>query len=184
MTLLNLIVEDARTINNYKKLFQSKNYNLSKEIILDGKSDKVSADLVVVDIKNNKSFDLLENLVFRDDSFVIIISPLSQRFIRTPDSLKKANVFYITKPIDILKFEIILKDCDQQIKKSIYLKTKETILVKSVDESPLIMGVYDFNGYLLYANEPYTNTYNIDNIENTRFQDLEYDIEFADVNNH
>lgn len=181
MNLLGLVVEDESTILNYKKLFTSKNYILSNEIILSDEKYSLNDELIVIDIKSSRGFELLDNISFKDKSYVVVISPISQRFIKIPQTLKNTNLFFITKPIDIVKFEIILKDSLAQIRKSEYLKSKEKILVKSVDESPLETAIYDFDGALLYANKPYINTFKIDDVNNTSFDKLGFDIDFKDI---
>ena len=150
--------------------------------MLDSKKHKISGNLIVIDIKNNLGLEQLNKILFIENSHVIIISPILPKFIKTPNSLKSSNVFYITKPVDVLKFDTILNNCVDEIQKNIFLKSKEKILIKAIDDSPLSMGIYNTDGSLIYANNPYYEIYKIDKKNNGNFDDFKiFDVSFKDI---
>lgn len=182
MKLLSLIVQDKKNIDSYEKLLRNRGYKADEVFILGSKTNKISKELVIIDLSSKKGFELLENLFFHDESFVIIISPISKTLIKLPENLMNINVFYILKPIDIYKFDNLLENCSEKIDKSFYLKSKEQILVKTIDESPLKIAIYNLNGFLLYANNPYTTEQTIECSDGFDFKDSIYcDLEFKDV---
>jgi len=182
MNSVSLIVQDENTLNTYKKLLDSKSYKVTNEFILNDTRNKISTKLVIVDLVNKKGLDLLENIIFPKNCFIVLIFPFLPKQINIPSSLSNLELFYITKPINIKKLECILVDCVKQIKKRKYLKDKEKILIQAVDDSPLRVAVYSLDEALLYANNPYISANKIESIKNFYFSDLDNcQLEFKDV---
>jgi len=182
MKLLSLIVQDKKNIDSYEKLLKNRGYKADEVFILDSKTNKINEELVIIDLSSKKGFELLESLFFHDRSFVIIISPISKKLIKLPKNLMNINIFYILKPIDIYKFDNLLESCSEKIDKRFYLKSKEQILVKTIDESPLKMAIYNLNGFLVYGNEPYCDDQVVECYEGFDFKNSVYcDLEFKDV---
>jgi len=172
MDSLTLIAQDSTTLNIYKKFLYLKSYKIKNEIILATKKEKVSTNLVVIDLINKKGFELLNNIKFEENCFTILITPFLATLAVVPESLKQVNLFFITKPINMKKFEQILENSTNQIQKNAYLKNKGTMLIKAVDDSPLRVAVYSKKGSLVYANTPYIDSNEIEDVNNFHFSDL------------
>lgn len=177
-----LVLEDKTFTSIYNKLLKKNNFIITNEIILDNNNYKIDDDLIIIDLRSSKSFKKLQNIILKDNSFILIISPILKEFIKLPNSFNYTNVFYITKPINIPKLENILLECKEKIKKNKYLKTKENILIKTIDDSPLRIAIYNLDGNMLYANLPYILLHDIKNEDNAKFEDLKScQIEFKDI---
>lgn len=170
MIYLSLILQDQKNTELYKKLIETAEYKISNYENFE--VDELSSDICIVDINDKHGFNSLKKISFKKNSFVIVISPYMQKYIDIFTNLKSTNNFYITKPINIPKFKQILQDAKYEIQKKIYLKTKEEILIKGIDDAPLRVAMYDRDGNMLCANEPYILHNKLQNINNIHFNNL------------
>ncbi|MBF0266749.1 MAG: diguanylate cyclase, partial [Gammaproteobacteria bacterium] len=167
-----LIVQNENSLQSYKRLLTAKNYNVYDERVLNSKRHRINQDLIVIDIYDKQGLSLLENIVFKENSYVILISPFLQQMIHLPGTLGNLYVFYLCKPLDVNRLTAFLSESCEKIEKNSYLKTKEKILIKTIDDSPLRIAVYSHLGELLYANPTYLLENRIEDRENFKFENL------------
>lgn len=182
MLHIDLLVQESTTIKLYEKLFNSSEFFINNTTILNKTHHQCSSNLILIDITNTKGLQLLELISFEKNSYIIFISPFTNEFLKLPPNFNSSTKFFFTKPFKMEKFHLVLNNCKLKIEKQNYLQAKENILIKTIDDSPLRIAIYDLEGAIVYANQPYMILNEMEDFYHSHFEDLKYcTITFKDV---
>ncbi|RXJ91142.1 hypothetical protein CRV01_02370 [Arcobacter sp. CECT 8983] len=182
MNLVNLIVQNNNTKDSYKKLLKLRDYEINKMFILCEEPCTLNGKLSIIDIEDKQGVLNLSNISFKEEGVFILISPFSQKQIQVPKEFLNQKIFYLTKPIDIFKFDTILKDSSKQTNKGKYLKSIEKTIIDAVDNTSLSIAIYNNKGFLVYANTLYKKSNKIENKKIFHFDDIKNcEIDFTSI---
>jgi diguanylate cyclase (GGDEF)-like protein/PAS domain S-box-containing protein len=156
----------------YEKFLDSKDLHAEKKYTLDQLPKRMESELILIDLVSLKNIDLLESVAFKNEAHIIFISPRKYDFSVHINRTSQPTLHYITKPINIKMLETVLHESIAQIKKDHFLKSKEDILARCIDHSPIHMAVYEKSSSLLYANTPYLVANDFLNRQNIHFSDI------------
>lgn len=166
----------------YKKLTQVQITHLNFETF---DANSLDCNLLIIDINSLYELNKLKIEKLNENIKILIISPFFMNELKKHLEIKN-HVIYNSKPLNCDHFIKTISSISYEIRKTEYLKLKETIYSKVFEESPERIGIYSNDGYLIYANENYINFFNIMvNIYDSTLSSLEIkNIDFKQVVYH
>jgi len=166
------IFEEISIVKKYEKFLDSRHLHIQKKYTFDQVPKVMESELILIDLISLQNINLLESVVFKNEAHIVFISPISYDFSQHINKTSKPTLHYLIKPINIKILETVLNESVTQIQKDILLKSKEEILAKSIDDSPIRIAIYDKSSALLYANTPYLVANDLLERENVHFSDI------------
>lgn len=172
MNLVNLIIQNKNSKDSYKKLLKLRDYEIDKIVLLGSESCTLNGKLTIIDIEDKNGVLNLSKISFKEEGFLVVISPFFNKQLKLPKEHLEQKIFYLTKPIDINKFDNILKDSSNQILKSKYLQSKQKTIIDAIDSASLTIAIYNKKGFLVYANTLYLRFNEIEKRSDFHFDDI------------
>jgi diguanylate cyclase (GGDEF)-like protein/PAS domain S-box-containing protein len=173
---LSVLTSEEKEVNIYKKLLKNKEVHIHSTYLFKNlKKNKVlNESILLIDLCSLKEFQLLQNIAFHNETFIMIITSIDIKHFNAPFIFDNCDYLILKKPLDFELFYRSLDDCIYDLKRERNLSQKASVLSYIVDDSPLNMAVFDLTGQLLYANEYYLtlNHLHESSIDKTTFKEL------------
>ncbi len=175
-----ILSEQSKVFKHYESLFKE-NFGETNTTLIDDyqlfnnlKFEQV--DIVLIDLTSKKYVSSLNLIIERNikNCKFILITPFE--LFSYSYLLKNVQFFdlILTKPVDIKKLELFIKNETYKIERKNILEKKNGVLGKVVDLNPSKITVYTLDGILFYANSNYleSNNLKLNDIDNLTFDEL------------
>ena len=175
-----ILSEQSKVFKLYESLFKENFAEINSVLIDDyelfNNLNLEQVDIVLIDLMSKKYISSLNLLIEKNikSCKFILITPFE--LFSFAYLLKNVQFFdlILTKPVDIKKLELFIKNETYKIERKNILEKKNGVLGKVVDLNPSKITVYTLDGILFYANSSYLefNNLKLNDIDNLTFDEL------------